>query len=80
MKQYPIATLYVVDTECDIYGYFEPPEPECGAAVYVEDIRVRCESPAEGISIYELIASCPDLMQKVTDNVAEHLAENGWEE
>ena len=74
-----LTTTYVVDTECDIYGYFDPPEPECGAAVYVEDIRVRCESPSDGVSIYELVAFCPKLMDKVTETVAEHLAENGWE-
>jgi hypothetical protein len=27
MKDSYLTTLYVVDTECDIYGYFCPPEP-----------------------------------------------------
>lgn len=74
-----LTTMYVVDTECDIYGSFCPPEPECGASVSIEDVRVRCETPADGISIYELVASCPKIMEDIEETVCEHLAENNWE-
>ena len=79
MKDSYLTTLYVVDTECDIYGYFCPPEPECGPSVTIDDIRVRCEMPAEGVSIYELVAACPKLFEDVVETVGERLAENGWE-
>jgi hypothetical protein len=35
--------------------------------------------PAEGVSIYELVAACPKLFESVVETVGERLAENGWE-
>ena len=56
-----VCTVTVGDTELDIYGYVCQPEDDIGYSgeIEIEDIRVCCRDPKEGVSIYEMVANTP---------------------
>ena len=68
-----VCSIIVGDTELDIYGYVCEPEDDIGynGEIEIEDIRVCCKDPKEGVSIYEMVAGT-----SLWDHIVEAAHEN----
>jgi hypothetical protein len=56
-----LCSITVGDTDLDLYGYACNPEDDIGYTgdLEIEDVRVCCKDPKEGVSIFEMVVNTP---------------------
>lgn len=78
-----VCSITVGDTELDIYGYVCEPEDDIGYSgeVEIEDVRVCCKDPKDGVSIYEMVSGTTlwDHIVQVVNETYEFEADDGYD-